>query len=542
MSLSLSLSLSLSTQSHLKSGMSTIAAGAELISAILNESILSVATFTSLQDALGEDYVATNLQACIVGSYSLSPRDIQFVRDGFTLNEADMANLISNLAGGVQVPAYPNFLPNTVPNAYPNGFFNSSPVNVSMPVGFISNVSFVGPAKQQWDVLTFPAGSAFSSTGAGAYFEISTGGNTNEYYVWYNVSGGSNTDPAPGGFTGIEVTIASGDTAAQVATKTNAALSATVSPVGGFAILGASAVTNTGSSVLTGDLGISPATSITGFPPGSFTGSEHIADGVAAAAQSAAQASFNAKQTLGLAGTTIAATLDGQTLTPGNYQFTGGAAHLATSGAGTLTFNGAGTYILYTASTLTTGAGGAPTMTLTGGATAANIYWIVGSSATINSGTAGTFQGNIIAQASITDTLGGTVNGGLIALTGAVTLSAAANVNAPASGPEAPVMVSANSSVSGSVVTIVLAPISVQVARPAFSVAPGTYYASQSVALSSGTAGAAIHYTLDGSTPTINSSLYSTPITVSSSETINAIGVLANYANSQVASAQYVIV
>jgi hypothetical protein len=68
-------------------------------------------------------------------------------------------------------------------------------------------------------------------------------------------------------------------------------------------------------------------------------------------------------------------------------------------------------------------------MTLTGGATAANIYWTVGSSATINSGFSGIFQGNVIAEASITDTLGGTVNGSLIALTGAVTLSAPSIVN-----------------------------------------------------------------------------------------------------------------
>jgi hypothetical protein len=131
-------------------------------------------------------------------------------------------------------------------------------------------------------------------------------------------------------------------------------------------------------------------------------------------------------------GTVILPTLDGQTLTPGVYST--GAAHLATSGPGTLTFNGAGVYTIITASTLTTGAGGTPTMVLTNGATAANIYWIVGSSATINSGTAGTFQGNIIAQASITDTLGGTVNGSMIALNGAVTLSAAANVNAQSAG------------------------------------------------------------------------------------------------------------
>jgi hypothetical protein len=521
------MSLSLSTQSHLISGMGTNASGQELISAIQNSATLSAASYTSLQDALGENDVAANFQACILGTYSLSPRDVQFVTDAFTLSVQNLANLIANLEGGVQQSVQ---LPNMIP------------VNVTMPAGFSFTINAVGPAMQQFEALTFPAGSAFPSTGAGAYFEITTGGNnTNQYYVWYNVSGGSNTNPAPAGFIGIEVTIGSGYTAAQVAAATQLAISATNSPVGGFAILGASGVTNTGSSVLTGDLGVSPGTSITGFPPGTFTGSEHIADGVAAAAQTAAQASFTSKQTLGLAGTTIAATLDGQTLTPGNYQFTGGAAHLATSGTGTLTFNGAGTYILYTASTLSTGAGGAPVMNLTGGATAANIYWIVGSSATINIGTAGTFQGNIIAQASITDTLGGTVNGSLIALTGAVTLSAAANVNAPSSGPETPVMLSATSTVSGNVVTVALTPIYVQVSSPGFTPVAGTYGSTQTVTMFCGTPGAAIYYTTNGTSPTINSTLYTAPITVSASETVMAIAVKAGESTSVVASAKYVI-
>ena len=76
--------------------------------------------------------------------------------------------------------------------------------------------------------------------------------------------------------------------------------------------------------------------------------------------------------------------------------------------------------------------------TLSGGARAQDVYWVVGSSATINSGSAGVFQGNIIAQDSITNTMGGTVNGSLIALTGAVTMSAAANSNsAPVVGTPA---------------------------------------------------------------------------------------------------------
>jgi hypothetical protein len=137
----------------------------------------------------------------------------------------------------------------------------------------------------------------------------------------------------------------------------------------------------------------------------------------------------------------IPSALDGQTLSAGYYNFTSGAATLAASGPGTLTLNGSPTdvFVIKTASTLTTGAGGTPTISLTGGAIAANVYFVVGSSATINSGFSGIFNGNIIAQTSITDTLGGTVNGSLIALTGAVTLSAATNVNAQ----NAPLLLSA---------------------------------------------------------------------------------------------------
>jgi len=202
---------------------------------------------------------------------------------------------------------------------------------------------------------------------------------------------------------------------------------AAFTPARSYGILGASAVTNTGSSVIAGNLGLYPGTSVTGFPPGTISGQENIANPAAQQAQAAALSTYTSLQAM--TPTTIAAALDGQTLTPGVYKSAGGTFTLAQSAGGTLTLNGSGIYVFQTSSTLTTGAGGIPVIALTGGAQANQVYWVVGSSATINSGSAGTFQGNIIAQASITDTLGGTVNGTLAALTGAVTLSAASNVN-----------------------------------------------------------------------------------------------------------------
>jgi hypothetical protein len=199
-----------------------------------------------------------------------------------------------------------------------------------------------------------------------------------------------------------------------------------------YGLLAATAITNTGNTAITGSVGEYPGTAITPGT-GTFTvsGATNIANIAAQNAQSDALAAFTAGQTAGLAGTTIASELGGQTLTPGAYQFASGTAGLSlTSGHSTLTFNGAGTYIIYTATTLLTGATGStdlPTMVFSGGATPSNVYWIVGTSATINQAAASAgavFQGNVIAHTSITATQAGSINGTLAALTGAITLSA----------------------------------------------------------------------------------------------------------------------
>ena len=80
------------------------------------------------------------------------------------------------------------------------------------------------------------------------------------------------------------------------------------------------------------------------------------------------------------------------------------------------------------------------------------------------------------------------------------------------------------------------------VATPVFSLASGTYYEEIDVAISCATTGAAIYYTLDGTDPTANSTLYTQPIHVDTAMTIKAIGILANYENSSIASANYVII
>ncbi len=188
---------------------------------------------------------------------------------------------------------------------------------------------------------------------------------------------------------------------------------------GSFAVLAGSKVTNTGLSVIDGDVGVSPGSAVTGFPPGIVTGGTiHVTDAVAAGAQADALIAYN-----GIAGRECDTDLTGQdlgglTLTAGIYCFSSSAQL-----TGTLTLDAQGdpdaVFIFQIGSTLTTASNSS--VVLINEADACNVFFQVGSSATL--GTATTFVGTILALTSITAVTGTTVEDGrLLALNGAVTL------------------------------------------------------------------------------------------------------------------------
>ena len=182
-----------------------------------------------------------------------------------------------------------------------------------------------------------------------------------------------------------------------------------------FAVLGGTTVTNTGPSVISGDVGLSPGTAITGFPPGIVNGTTHATDAVAAQAQIDTTTAYN--DAAGRASTaTVSADLAGQTLVSGVY--TGGTLGLT----GTVTLDAQGdpnaVFIFQSASTLITAS--SSVVALINGASACNVFWQVGSSATL--GTNSTFVGTILALTSIAATTGVTIDGRLLARNGEVTL------------------------------------------------------------------------------------------------------------------------
>jgi len=206
-------------------------------------------------------------------------------------------------------------------------------------------------------------------------------------------------------------------------TTATVSCSASVVPLGSaanFKILASSTVTNTGATTITGgDLGLSPGSAVTGFPPGTMVlpAVMHITDPTAAQAQLDLTTAYN--YTAGLpGGAVLPGDLSGLTFAPGLYK-TSSTVMLS---AGNVTLDAGGdpnaVFIFQIGSTLTT-LGGTQVI-LAGGAQSQNIFWQVGSSATL--GTTSIFYGTIMALQSVTLDTGATLHGRALARNAAVTL------------------------------------------------------------------------------------------------------------------------
>lgn len=206
-------------------------------------------------------------------------------------------------------------------------------------------------------------------------------------------------------------------TALTLATSSQAATAPPLGAAASFAVLAGSTVTNTGPSLISGDVGVSPGTAVTGLAPESVIGIIHSADPVADQAKTDLTNAYN--NAAGQSPAMIATELGGQNLVSGVYNSASGTFELT---SGILTLDGGGTsnavFIFQMQETLTTAAGGS--ILFINGASACNVYWQVGSSATIGADSA--FAGNILASASITMVTGASLIGRALAQTGAVTL------------------------------------------------------------------------------------------------------------------------
>jgi ice-binding like protein len=241
------------------------------------------------------------------------------------------------------------------------------------------------------------------------------------------------TAPTPAKLPVVATPVATTPAKAPVATTPTATVPASTTPVvppartpsislaasGSFAVLAGSGVTNTGVSVLTGDLGSFPTPSITGLASLTLSGLNQAGGATAQQAKldlaTAYDAAASRPSTAPLAGD-----LGGRTLGPGTYR---SASSIGLTGI--VTLDGGGdpdaVFVFQAGSTLTTAS--ASQVVLANGARACNVFWQVGSSATL--GTGSTFRGSILALTSVTVTTGVTIAGRVLARNGAVTLDSA---------------------------------------------------------------------------------------------------------------------
>lgn len=185
----------------------------------------------------------------------------------------------------------------------------------------------------------------------------------------------------------------------------------------GFGVFSGASITNTGTSQIHGDLGVSPGTAVTGISAGMVSGVQYLADGVAGAARSDALNAYTAAAGLAGAVDLSGQNLGGLTLTPGVYSFSSSA-----DLTGLLTLDGLGqvdpVFVFQIVSTLITAVDSS--VVATNGADYRNVFFQVGSSATL--GTDSEFYGTILADQSVTMNTGASVFGGVFGLNAGVTM------------------------------------------------------------------------------------------------------------------------
>jgi hypothetical protein len=188
---------------------------------------------------------------------------------------------------------------------------------------------------------------------------------------------------------------------------------------GNFQVLAGTTVTNTGATVVKGNLGVSPGSAVTGFPPGKVTGKIHKADKAAAKGQRALVTAYNNGMGRTNCPKSVAGNIGGRTLGPGLYKSTSSLS--ISSGDLTLSAHGhpKAVFIFQIATKFIVTSG--RHVILAGGALAKHIFWVLGSSATL--GTTAVVYGNVLAHKSIAMATGAKLHGKALANIGAVTLN-----------------------------------------------------------------------------------------------------------------------
>jgi type VI secretion system secreted protein VgrG len=280
--------------------------------------------------------------------------------------------------------------------------------------------------------------------------------------------------------TGTLVTLLGGASAAVVAVPLGTA--------GSFGVLAGAGITNTGPTTVNGDLGTYPTTTMTGTASLTVTGTNHGGDAVTQGAKTDLDTAYNTAAGEGPT-TPIAADLAGQTLTPGVYN---SASSIGLTGA--LTLNAGGdpnaVFVFQAGSTLTTAS--ASSVNLINGAQSCNVFWQVGSSATL--GTGSTFRGTILALTSITVTTGVTIDGRVLARNGAVTLDTDTITRPTCAAAVTTTAVTTTAPVTTVVTTapVTTAPVTTAPATTAVTTtAPATTAATTTVATTTTTSGTA---------------------------------------------------